>query len=202
MIGLLMKDLMCTRKAIVLMIMVGIVISMAFNSGREAVVMIPTIIAASLVGTAQAYDDECGWESYASATGISRRKLVIEKYVLGLLTIVFGMLGGVVALSICNLIEPWNIDLGNVGLFYAIGFFGGYVSIGASLYIDHRFGSGYLGIVVAATIGAMAGLGTVAGNIVDASDLVGYTAVICTGLAVIDIILLLMNIRIIERKDL
>lgn len=202
MIGLLLKDLMCTRRYIIIMILAAIGMSMAFNSGRESVVMIPTIITASLIGTAQAYDDECGWESYASATGISRKMIVVEKYVLGILLTFLGILAGAVALAICHLIEPWDIDIFTVVLFYVIGIFGGYFSIGASLYVDHRFGSGYLGIVFAGTIGAMAGFGTVAGMVVEVTDFAGYCAIICAGLAILDIILFFMNIRIIETKDL
>lgn len=199
--GLLLKDLMCIKKAILMMTVVGIILTIAFRDIGDGMILIPVMISASLVGTAQAYDDECNWLTYATATGVKRSEHLKQKYVLGMITTVIGLGAGLVAIALNHMIDPWEHDITVMVTFALVGVLGGFMTIGISLFIDQRYGSGYLGIVFALSIGIIAGLS--AGLSIAGIDMTAVTvaAVLSIALLVIDAIIYMANIRLLESKD-
>lgn len=201
MIGLLMKDLMCIKKVALIMAGVSIIIALSFNSGMESMLLAPCLICASLVGTAQSYDGECGWYSYATATGIDRKSLIAEKYVLGLIATAIGVVSGLVGMVIYWFIEPWDISALYLAAFMAMGFVGSFLTIGISLFVDLRFGNGYTGVVYAFTIGAIVALVLCFGMALRNEELLVILMAVSAVIAVLNVALMLLNFRTIERKD-
>lgn len=199
--GLLRMDLLCIRKTIVLMAAVGVLLTLAFRNLEDGMVMVPIMICSSLVGTAQAYNDECGWLTYATSTGVKRSEHIRQKYVLGAITLLVGLVAGVISILVNQLIEPWETDLNLAASFAVMGVLCGFMTIGISMYVGQRFGGRYLGLVFAVVIGIIAGLS--AGLSVVGIDMTAMTMmlVLDATLVVIDVAIYIVNLRFIEKKD-
>ncbi len=95
--GLLLKDLMNLKKqSLLLLIVVGfyLVVSLV-NASVSVFSTMLTVMCAMLPITAMSYDERAHWDRYALTMPLSRRDLVVEKYLLGFL-----MLLGALALSL------------------------------------------------------------------------------------------------------
>lgn len=117
--GLLLKDLLNLKKqGNVYLLMVGfyLVFSMVTENASFFGGMV-CILSAMLPVTAMSYDERARWDKFALTMPISRKDMVISKYVLGLS---FSTIG-VIILFLCNLLT--SLELSN-NLIMSLSFLG------------------------------------------------------------------------------
>ena len=92
--GLLLKDLMNLKKqSLLLLVVIVFYLALSFASQSISVFgTMVTVMCAMLPITAMSYDERAHWDRYALTMPLSRRDLVVEKYLLGLLMLL-GSLG-------------------------------------------------------------------------------------------------------------
>lgn len=98
MTGLIVKDFFVLKKTMLLYLMIELVLLAAaiFNPGMMTFsVLYFLILAMMLPITALAYDERAGWNRYALTLPLSRKHLVLVKYLLGLI-----LLGASILLSL------------------------------------------------------------------------------------------------------
>ncbi len=91
--GLILKDLLNLRKqARIILLFVGFyfVLGMINQSG-DSFGGVVALLFAMLAVTAMAYDERAGWDKYALTMPVSRRDLVVSKYLLGVLLSLAGL---------------------------------------------------------------------------------------------------------------
>jgi len=98
MTGLIIKDLLNLRKnAVMLVIFVGLFF--VFGAITQSGITFGTVAATMFtlqVLTAMSFDERAGWEKYALTMPVSRKDLVVSKYVLGILLSLVGFVINVV----------------------------------------------------------------------------------------------------------
>ncbi|MEG2053338.1 MAG: ABC-2 transporter permease [Oscillospiraceae bacterium] len=122
--GLILKDLYTikTQAKMYLIIMFGLCAVTIINGGNGGSVggMI-CVLAAMLPITALAYDERSKWEHYALTMPVSRRDMVLSKYILGIIaevaTLVLSM--AIMAITSKNIVEAIGVSF----VFFAIGIF-------------------------------------------------------------------------------
>jgi ABC-2 type transport system permease protein len=85
--GLLLKDLLNLRKqARIILLFVGFYFVLGvINQNGDSFGGVVALLFAMLTVTALAYDERAGWDKYALTMPVSRRELVLSKYLLGVL---------------------------------------------------------------------------------------------------------------------
>lgn len=92
--GLILKDLLNLRKqARIILMFVGFYFVLGVvNQNGDSFGGVVALLFAMLAVTALAYDERAGWDKYALTMPVSRRDLVVSKYLLGLLLSFVGFL--------------------------------------------------------------------------------------------------------------
>lgn len=141
--SLLLKDFYNLRRSTLFIIaMDAILYSVIFlpTSGPVAYTMISVLMLSAVSVTSFIYDDNSGWETYALATPISRRDLLLSKFLLILIYTLIGLVIGLTVSAIwfvfnpdtmyvwfywwsCLLIFCYSLDMGSIYL-YVISKFG------------------------------------------------------------------------------
>ena len=140
MIGLLIKDLFALKKQWRVLSVITI-IYFVFSVASENLGMFSTVsimYAVILPVTAMAYDEQCRWDKYALSMPLSRSKIVLSKYLLGILL----NLGVCILVCLANLVFVyfWDYDLKDV-MATAVGISGaGLVILAVMLPILYQFG--------------------------------------------------------------
>lgn len=123
--GLILKDLLNLRKqGKVILLFVGFYFVLGIiNQNGDSFGGVVALLFAMLAVTALAYDERAGWDKYALTMPVSRRDLVISKYLLGVLLSFAGFLLNVVfqlAFARAELGDGLLISLAlfGVGLFF------------------------------------------------------------------------------------
>ena len=85
--GLLMKDLLnLKRQGGIILLVLAMYGLFAFSSGMSEVLgSMICVFGAMLPVTALAYDERAKWDKYALTMPVTRRQMVLSKYLLGLL---------------------------------------------------------------------------------------------------------------------
>ena len=104
--ALLYKDLLTLWKQLRMYLLMCVVFQLASIGGEDFEFMrfYPLILVSSLPNTLMAYDERSGWERYALALPVSRRKLVSAKYLIGLLLIA----GAFALAAVTGLVRSWQ----------------------------------------------------------------------------------------------
>lgn len=140
MIGLLIKDLFALKKQWRVLSVITI-IYFVFSVASENLGMFSTVsimYAVILPVTAMAYDEQCRWDKYALSMPLSRSKIVLSKYLLGILL----NLGVCILVCLANLVFVyfWDYDLKDV-MATAVGISGAeLVILAVMLPILYQFG--------------------------------------------------------------
>lgn len=92
--GLIIKDILVLRKSLgTIVAMLPFYIFIAYISGDPSILTGMIVLVATMASiTSISYDDFAKWDNYALATPISRKKMVISKYILSLLLSTLGLL--------------------------------------------------------------------------------------------------------------
>ena len=114
--ALLYKDLLTLWKQLRMYLLMCVIFQLASIGGADFEFMrfYPLILVSSLPNTLMAYDERSGWERYALALPVSRRKLVSAKYLIGLLLIA----GAFALAAVTGLVRSWQ-----EGVFDPFGYF-------------------------------------------------------------------------------
>ena len=104
--ALLYKDFITLWKNLKNYLLMCVIFQVASIAGEDFDFMrfYPLILVSSLPHTLLAYDERSGWEKYALALPVSRRKLVGEKYLVGLLLLTVSFL----LAAVTGLIRFWR----------------------------------------------------------------------------------------------
>lgn len=141
--SLLIKDFYNLRKSLlVIFIIDAIFYAIVFlpSSGPEAFTAASTMMFSAVALTSYTYDDESGWNTYALATPISRKDLVLSKFVVLILYTLIGLLIGMIESLVYVAFSGISFDLSfyliACALFFSFSMFVGSVYI----YLISRFG--------------------------------------------------------------
>ena len=104
--ALLYKDFITLWKNLKNYLLMCVIFQVASIAGEDFAFMrfYPLILVSSLPHTLLAYDERSGWEKYALALPVSRRKMVGEKYLVGLLLLAVSFL----LAAVTGLIRFWR----------------------------------------------------------------------------------------------
>ena len=104
--ALIYKDLITLWKNLKNYLLMCVIFQIASIAGEDFEFMrfYPLILVASLPHTLLAYDERSGWEKFALALPVSRRKLVGEKYLVGLLLLAVSFL----LAAVTGLVRSWR----------------------------------------------------------------------------------------------
>ena len=114
--ALLYKDLLTLWKQLRMYLLMCVIFQVASIGGEDFEFMrfYPLILVSSLPHTLMAYDERSGWERYALALPVSRKKLVSAKYLIGLLLMALAF----ALAAVTGLVRSWQ-----VGAFDPFGYF-------------------------------------------------------------------------------
>ena len=107
--ALIYKDFLTLWKNLKNYLLMCVIFQVASIAGEDFAFMrfYPLILVSSLPHTLLAYDERSGWEKYALALPVSRRKLVSSKYLMGLMLQGVMLLLAAVTLRICYWMEGY-----------------------------------------------------------------------------------------------
>ena len=89
MLGLVYKDLMVMRKTLVLYMVIFVVygyMGIAYDQGGLLIAMV-LVMSSILPVSSIAYDERCKWDRIANTTPLSRKEIVLAKYLINYLAI-------------------------------------------------------------------------------------------------------------------
>lgn len=112
--SLLLKDYYNLRKSTLLIIAIDVFLySIVFlpSSGPVAYTMISVVMLSAVSITSFIYDDNSGWETYALATPISRRDLLLSKFLLIFIYTLIGLIIGLAVSAIWFVFNPNALDI-------------------------------------------------------------------------------------------
>lgn len=118
MIGLLFKDFLCMKKAmlrIALILGVYVVIFFFSDQGTAFISSMIILLSTMLVMNAFAYDEISKWDYYALSLPITKKQLVLTRYLLTLLMSVGGLVIGFIPILLRR-----DVNLENLMTIYAI----------------------------------------------------------------------------------
>lgn len=93
MIGLIYKDLMVMRKTLALYMVIFVVygyMGIAYDQGGLLIAMV-LVLSAILPVSSIAYDERCKWDKIANTAPLSRKEIVMAKYLFAILLTVFSV---------------------------------------------------------------------------------------------------------------
>ena len=93
MIGLIYKDLMVMRKTLVLYMVIFFVygyMGIAYDQGGLLIAMV-LVMSSILPVSSIAYDERCRWDRIANTTPLSRKEIVLAKYLFAIVLTVFSV---------------------------------------------------------------------------------------------------------------
>lgn len=121
--GLLVKDILAMKKEIKMYILFFILYGgfTLYSKELNLLVMMGWIFGMSIVSTSMGYDERAGWNKYALGIRLNPRDIVLSKYALGIISIIFMM--GIILITGMILKIPFNEIIVSLSLILAIGCF-------------------------------------------------------------------------------
>ena len=106
--GLLLKDIYTLKATLrIYAVMIIIYRIIGAETGNTSLLYTFFVLACAIIPmTAIAYDDRCTWNSYTASLPVSRTKVALSKYVLGLLSLAFCIVCDVSAFFVSDKINP------------------------------------------------------------------------------------------------
>lgn len=124
--GLILKDLLVLKqqgKILLVMMVFYMVLGVAMDMTNVFIPMM-VMVSSMLPVTCMAYDERSQWERYALTIPVSRTKIVVEKYLLGLALVAAAVLLGVAGGGVSILMNgsgDWAELLGSIGGVTCVG---------------------------------------------------------------------------------
>lgn len=113
MLGLIKKDLLLLKtntKVFIFIILFYVLFGVTSDFGPAIITAMITLVMSMMVLSTMQWDEQTKWNSYALTTPVSRKMLVISKYLLSLITITIGAIAGFVCSIIVALIKNLVFD--------------------------------------------------------------------------------------------
>ncbi|MBE5947975.1 MAG: ABC-2 transporter permease [Lachnospiraceae bacterium] len=113
MLGLIKKDLLLLKtntKVFIFIILFYILFGVTSDFGPAVITAMLTLVMSMMVLSTMQWDEQAKWNSYALTTPVSRKMLVVSKYLLSLITIVIGTIMGFVCSIIVALTKSLIFD--------------------------------------------------------------------------------------------
>jgi hypothetical protein len=113
MIGLLIKDFLVLKKYIcTLFILVAIYVVFSFTSGNMSFLNgMVSVVFAMIVITTFSYDDLAKWDKYALSMPITRKEMVLSKYLIAFIFMITGSVVSILSTVIFTLIKGSDFDI-------------------------------------------------------------------------------------------
>ena len=204
MLGLLYKDFCNLKKQLRIVLLFVFLYGIYAVSADMPTIMGSLIIVFSIMMpiTSMSYDESYQWNRYALSTPVTRKKLVLSKYVLGFL-VALGGLG-------CSLLFSWLVcritgDVLGLETFVTFGLFleMGVLFLSFTIPVMFRYGVEKGRLFYYFIIGSFCALSVTVANISELAGKVSAVPVFVLPIAVIILFILswLLSIRIYERKE-
>lgn len=116
MLGLIKKDLLLLKtntKVFIFVILFYILFGVTSDFEPSVITAMLTLVMSMMVLSTMQWDEQTKWNSYVLTTPVSRKMLVISKYLLSLITITIGTITGFVCSIIVTLIKKLVFDVQN-----------------------------------------------------------------------------------------
>ncbi|WP_312695261.1 ABC-2 transporter permease [Caproiciproducens sp.] len=109
MLGLLVKDLLCLRKSGLKMLAIFIIYAVIFSSSDSFSYLstMITVISTMMILNTFAYDEMSKWDYFALSLPVTKKQLVLSKY---LLTIIFAFAGMWLSSMVSLVTRRWNTE--------------------------------------------------------------------------------------------
>lgn len=114
--GLLIKDILNLRnymKQLILVFIFFIAYGIFLKNGVFVGSMITLMLSMQVI-TTMSYDEYAKWDKYALTMNINRKDIVLSKYVFFIMSIMIGIVVGIISSSLINIISDSNVGIDEI----------------------------------------------------------------------------------------
>lgn len=181
--GLIWKDVVLLKSALVYIAVFGIVFSLLFSESNVMGIVCPMLFS-SLVSSSFAWDDQCKWDRFAVSAGIGRRSIVIAKFGSSLIFVTIGAVLGFVVSVAMQTINGTGYGLESIAVVSVTGWVLGLIVVSISILVNYWTGSSvkaqYVSIIV-----LMASIAFLVSATMIASDILGGNMLAVTAVLIV-----------------
>lgn len=181
--GLIWKDVVLLKSALVYIAVFGIVFSLLFSESNVMGIVCPMLFS-SLVSSSFAWDDQCKWDQFAVSAGIERRSIVIAKFESSLIFVTIGAVLGFVVSVAMQTINGTGYGLESIAVVSVTGWVLGLIVVSISILVNYWTGSSvkaqYVSIIV-----LMASIAFLVSATMIASDILGGNMLAVTAVLIV-----------------
>lgn len=181
--GLIWKDVVLLKSALVYIAVFGIVFSLLFSESNVMGIVCPVLFS-SLVSSSFAWDDQCKWDQFAVSAGIGRRSIIIAKFGSSLIFVTIGAVLGFVVSVAMQTINGTGYGLESIAVVSVTGWVLGLIVVSISILVNYWTGSSvkaqYVSIIV-----LMASIAFLVSATMIASDILGGNMLAVTAVLVV-----------------
>lgn len=181
--GLIWKDVVLLKSALVYIAVFGIVFSLLFSESNVMGIVCPMLFS-SLVSSSFAWDDQCKWDQFAVSAGIGRRSIVIAKFGSSLIFVTIGAVLGFVVSVAMQTINGTGYGLESIAMVSVTGWVLGLIVVSISILVNYWTGSSvkaqYVSIIV-----LMASIAFLVSATMIASDILGGNMLAVTAVLIV-----------------
>ena len=181
--GLIWKDVVLLKSALVYIAVFGIVFSFLFSESNVMGIVCPMLFS-SLVSSSFAWDDQCKWDQFAVSAGIGRRSIVTAKFGSSLIFVTIGAVLGFVVSVAMQTINGTGYGLESIAVVSVTGWVLGLIAVSISILVNYWTGSSvkaqYVSIIV-----LMASIAFLVSATMIASDILGGNMLAVTAVLIV-----------------
>ena len=181
--GLIWKDVVLLKSALVYIAVFGIVFSLLLSESNVMGIVCPMLFS-SLVSSSFAWDDQCKWDQFAVSAGIGRRSIVTAKFGSSLIFVTIGAVLGFVVSVAMQTINGTGYGLESIAVVSVTGWVLGLIVVSISILVNYWTGSSvkaqYVSIIV-----LMASIAFLVSATIIASDILGGNMLAVTAVLIV-----------------
>ena len=114
--GLIIKDILNLRnymKQLILVFIFFVAYGIFLKNGVFVGSMITLMLSMQVI-TTMSYDEYAKWDKYALTMNINRKDIVLSKYVFFIMSIIIGIVVGIISSSLINIISDSNVGIDEI----------------------------------------------------------------------------------------
>lgn len=193
--GLVWKDVVLLKNALLYITAFGVVFSLLFSESNVMGIVCPMLFS-SLVASSFAWDDQCKWDQFAVSTGIDRKTIVVSKFESSLLFVTIGAIIGFVISIAIQACSGAGFGLPSIFVVSATGWVLAITVVSISILVNYWTGSSvkaqYVSIIV-----LMGSIAFLVSTTIIASDLLGGDMLAVTAmLLIVMIVIMTVSFRV------
>lgn len=111
--GLLLKDYYCLKqnvKSLLFVLLIWCIVFLPQNDGGLLLIYLCMMISSMYIFTLSSYDKHAQWDTYALSMPLTRSKMVLEKYIISLLMLIFSAIISAVAVGTAWLVRHGSLS--------------------------------------------------------------------------------------------